>query len=231
MNTFLQADILGTILKGLLIGIIVSAPMGPVGVLCVQRTLNKGRWYGFVTGVGATCSDLIYGSITGLGMSFVMDLITKPSNLLALKISGSVLLLAFGIYCFRSNPSKRLHISGKNKGTLLYNGMTAFWITLLNPLIVFLFMASFAQMAFIVPDQPWLMLVGYLSIASGALLWWFGLTWLLDKIGGAFNVNTVMLINKVIGSCVVVVSIAILLGTVFNFYIFPPEMDPTRINK
>jgi arginine exporter protein ArgO len=73
-------DILDLVLKGLIIGIMASAPMGPVGVLCVQRTLNKGRWYGFVTGIGAAVSDLIYALITGLGMSFVMDLITNPRN-------------------------------------------------------------------------------------------------------------------------------------------------------
>lgn len=73
-------DILDLIFKGILIGIFVSAPMGPVGILCVQRTLNKGRWYGFVTGVGAAISDIIYALITGFGMSFVMDLITNPKT-------------------------------------------------------------------------------------------------------------------------------------------------------
>ena len=75
-----QIDILALILKGVLIGIIASAPMGPVGVLCIQRTLNKGRWYGFVTGIGAAVSDIIYALLSGLGMSFVMDLITNPTN-------------------------------------------------------------------------------------------------------------------------------------------------------
>lgn len=62
-------DILDWIFKGILIGIVASAPMGPVGVLCIQRTLNKGRWYGLVTGIGATISDFIYALITGFGMS------------------------------------------------------------------------------------------------------------------------------------------------------------------
>ena len=63
-------DIVNLIFKGIMIGIIASAPMGPVGVLCVQRTLNKGRWYGFVTGVGAAASDIIYAGITGFGLVF-----------------------------------------------------------------------------------------------------------------------------------------------------------------
>ena len=68
-----QIDILNIMVKGILIGVLASAPMGPVGILCIQRTLNKGRWYGLVTGVGASVSDIIYALITGFGMSFVMD--------------------------------------------------------------------------------------------------------------------------------------------------------------
>ena len=142
-------DILDIIFRGMLIGILVSAPMGPVGILCVQRTLNKGRWYGFVTGIGATVSDLIYALITGLGMSFVMNLVYNSQNRFFLQIAGSIMLLFFGIYSWRSNPVKNIHRSSKTKGTLFHNGLTAFFVTLSNPLIILLFMAVFAQLAFI----------------------------------------------------------------------------------
>ncbi|MGN0070065.1 MAG: LysE family translocator [Prevotella sp.] len=213
-------DILDLVFKGILIGVIASAPMGPVGVLCVQRTLNKGRWYGFVTGVGAMCSDMLYALVTGFGMSFVMDLITEPTNLFILKILGSLLLLLFGIYCYRSDPTKKMHISGVKKGTLLYNGITAFWVTFFNPLIIFLFMAAFAQLSFVIPDHPLEMSIGYLSIAGGALLWWFGLTWTVDRIRGIFDDNGIQMINKIIGSLVVIISIIIMMGTLFNLYNF-----------
>lgn len=214
-------DILDLVFKGILIGVLASAPMGPVGVLCVQRTLNKGRWYGFVTGVGAAVSDIIYAAITGLGMSFVMDLVTNERNKFWLQIAGSLVLLAFGIYCWKINPTKRMHVSGKQKGSLVYNGVTAFWVTFFNPLIIFLFMAVFAQLAFVVPNHPVEMSVGYLSIVAGALLWWFGLTWLIDKIRGKFDTNGIVIINKVIGSVVIIFSVIVLLGTVFNLYHLP----------
>ncbi|PTL34481.1 lysine transporter LysE [Prevotella sp. oral taxon 376] len=213
-----QIDILDLIFKGILIGIIASAPMGPVGVLCIQRTLNKGRWYGFVTGVGATVSDIIYALFTGLGMSFVMNLISDPTNLFWLKIIGSVVLLAFGVYCYRSNPTRKIHASSKNKGTLWHNGITAFLITFSNPLIIFLFIAVFAQLTFVIPHRPIEMTLSYLSIVGGALLWWFGLTWLVDKIRGKFDNNGILIINKVIGCVVILVSLIILVGTVFNLY-------------
>ena len=213
-----QIDILSLMLKGILIGILASAPMGPVGILCIQRTLNKGRWYGFVTGIGASVSDIIYAVITGLGMSFVMEFIEKGHNLFILQISGSVMLPFFGIYCFRSNPTKKMRKSGKSNGTLVHNGVTAFLVTFSNPLIVFLFMGCYAQLAFVVPNHPLEMCVGYASIVIGALVWWFGLTWLIDKIRGNFTTGGIVIINRVIGAAVIIFSILILLGTVFNIY-------------
>lgn len=215
---FLQIDILGIILKGVLIGMIASAPMGPVGVLCIQRTLNKGRWYGFVTGIGAAVSDIVYALFAGLGMSFVMDLITNPTNKFWLQISGSVVLLIFGVFCYRADPTRKIYRSGKQKGTLTHNGVTAFFVTFSNPLIIFLFLGVYAQFAFVIPNHPVEMTLGYISIVLGALLWWFGLTWLVDKIRGKFDNNGIVIINRIIGSMVIIFSLLILVGTVFNLY-------------
>lgn len=216
----IHIDILNFISKGMLIGLIASAPMGPVGVLCVQRTLNKGRWYGFITGIGAALSDMIYAAITGYGMSYVMDVLSNQQTKMYLQIVGSVMLLAFGIYTYKSDPTKKIHRSGNGKGTLFHNGMTAFLVTFSNPLIIFLFVACFAQFAFVMPDHPFEMVVGFMSIVFGALLWWFGLTWLIDKIRGKFDDNGIRLINQVIGSIVVLCSIIMFLGTVTNLYRF-----------
>lgn len=214
-------DIIDLVFKGILIGIIASAPMGPVGILCIQRTLNKGRWYGFVTGIGAAVSDFFYALITGMGMSFVVDMINDSRYQFLLQITGSILLLAFGIYSYRSNPTKNMHISGNQKGTLVHNGVTAFFVTFSNPLIIILFMALFAQFSFVVPNHPLEMCVGFLSIPFGALVWWYGLTWLVDKIRGIFDNNGILLINKIIGSVVILFSVIVLFGTIFNLYKLP----------
>ena len=204
----------------MLIGLIASAPMGPVGVLCVQRTVNKGRWYGFITGIGAVVSDLIYAAITAYGMSYVMDVLNNQQTRMYLQIVGSVLLLVFGLYTYKSDPTKKIHNSGNGRGTLWHNGVTAFLVTFSNPLIIFLFLASYAQFAFVMPNHPFEMVVGFLSIIFGALLWWYGLTWLIDKIRGKFDANGIRLINQVIGSVVVLCSIIMFFGTVTNLYRF-----------
>ena len=194
--------------------------MGPVGVLCVQRTLNKGRWYGFITGIGAAVSDMIYAAITGYGMSYVMDVLSNQQTKMYLQIVGSIMLLLFGLYTYRSDPTKKIHNSGNGKGTLWHNGVTAFLVTFPNPLIIFLFLACYAQFAFVMPNHPFEMFVGFLSIVFGALLWWYGLTWLIDKIRGKFDANGIKIINQFIGSVVVLCSIIMFLGTVTNLYRF-----------
>lgn len=213
-------NILDFIFKGMLIGMIASAPMGPTGVLCVQRTLKKGRGYGFVTGIGAAISDIIYAAITGFGMAFVMDFVNDPQNRYYLQIAGSLMLLGFGWYTYRTDPTKKMHQSSLEKGTLTYNLVTAFFVTLSNPLIIFLFMALYAQFAFVLPDHPFEMLVGFLSIVGGALLWWWGLTWLVDNIRTKFDENGIKIINQIIGVAVIIGSIIMLLGTTTNLLRF-----------
>lgn len=145
MSFPIHIDILELIIKGIIIGIAASAPMGPVGILCVQRTQKKGRWYGFATGVGASISDLIYALISGFGMSFVVNFINNPVYKFYLQLAGGVMLLVFGLISFFSNPLKNAHEGGqKEKGTLIHNGVTAFLITFSNPLIILLFIALFA---------------------------------------------------------------------------------------
>lgn len=81
---------LGLISKGIVIGVLVSAPMGPIGMLCIQRTLNKGRWHGFVTGLGAALSDVIYAALTCLGMGVVVNFV--EANQAPLQLIGSIVL-------------------------------------------------------------------------------------------------------------------------------------------
>ena len=216
----IQIDILNFIFKGMLIGMIASAPMGPVGVLCVQRTLNKGRWFGFVTGVGASLSDIIYAGVAGFGMGYVMDFINNKQNSFYLQIAGSLMLLGFGLYTYRTDPTKNMHNSTGGRGSLVHNCVTAFLVTFSNPLIIFLFLALYAQFAFVLPNHSFEMFVGFLSIVAGALLWWFGLTWLVDKIRGKFDDNGIRLINQVIGAVVMICSVLILFGTLTNLYRF-----------
>ena len=217
---FQNIGFLNMIIKGMIIGVVVSAPMGPVGILCVQRTLNKDRWCGFVTGLGAALSDIIYALMTGFGMSFIMDTIESPTVAFWIKVVGSVLLFLFGLFTFKSNPIERVKPVSHNKGTLFHNFISGFLVTISNPLIIFLFIAMYGQMTFILPDSPLLQIIGYLFVIVGAVGWWFLLTWLIDKVRNKFNVRGIWLINRIIGSVVMLVSVLILLHTVRDYFKF-----------
>lgn len=213
------AEYIGTFqlfLKGLLVGIVASAPMGPVGVLCIQRTLQKGRSYGIVTGAGAALSDIIYALMTGLGMSFVMEFVTNERNLFVMKLVGSIMLFVFGIYMFRTDPRKCLRPVSKSKGSLLHNFVTSFLVTLSNPLIIFLFIALFNMFTFVIPGNWFGQCVGYVSIVGGAMLWWLGLTYVITRMKRNFGVRGIQRLNRTIGTIVLVASVLYAVMTLFH---------------
>lgn len=208
-------NVIDLIMKGGIIGIVASAPMGPVGILTVQRTLNKGRWYGFATGLGAAVSDVIYAILTGLGMSVVLDFIERPTTMLYLKMAGGIMLFFFGLYTYKSKPAKMHQPSGR-KGTLAHNAITGFLITLSNPLIMLLFLALFARFDFVIPDHLWEQTVGYVAIFAGALLWWMCLSSALVKVGAKVQMETMGMLNRLLGALVMAVSVVGLVLTLLE---------------
>ena len=205
-----QISILEIVVKGMIIGIVASAPMGPVGVLCIQRTLNKGRAYGFVTGTGAALSDILYALLTGYGLSFIYDIISNQTTLFWLQIVGASIMFIFGLHTFRTNPMKNTRNVSRNKSSLLQNGVTGFFITLSNPTIILLFLGLFTPLNFMLPEQPFFMqCIGYLSIFGGAMLWWFFITYVVSKLRVRFDVRGIRVINRIIG-------VAVMLGALIG---------------
>ncbi|MDR1562103.1 MAG: LysE family translocator [Dysgonamonadaceae bacterium] len=194
------------ITSGILIGVIVSAPMGPVGLFCVQRSLNKGQWHGFFSGVGAVMSDLFYAGITALGMGFVIDYVEDHE--ITLLMVGSILMLCFGVYIFRSNPVKNRK-KPKETGNSFYTDIiSSFFITLANPLIIFVYIILFARYNFIRPNEKWFsIMLGLASIAVGALLWWFVITFIAGKFRRFFNARGIWIMNMAVGSVIIALSL------------------------
>lgn len=198
--------IIYTLWRGLAIGIIISAPMGPVGILCVQRTLDKGRKTGLYTGVGAALSDLLYCLLTGFGLSFIEEFLERNSNVI--QIIGSVVLIGFGIYLFRSNPSRKLKKRSDQKIPAGKNILNGFLFTISNPLIIFLIIGLFARFNFLAMEIKWYQyVIGYISIIAGAMLWWYIVTYFVDKVRAHFNLRSMWLINKIIGGIIMIFAI------------------------
>lgn len=192
--------------RGIAIGVLISAPMGPVGILCIQRTLEKGRKAGFYTGIGAALSDLFYCLLTAFGLSFIEDFIERNQDVI--QLFGSVVLIAFSIYLFRKSPSSSLRRpvpQGVSPGKNILGG---FLFTFSNPLILFLTIGLFARFNFLMPEMHFLhYLIGFIFLMGGALGWWYGVTFVIDKIRKRFSYRTMKKIN--IGIGVVILAFAI----------------------
>lgn len=113
------------ITDGILIGISASVPLGPIGVLCIQRTLNKGRWSGFISGLGAAFSDTIYAIIAGFSLSFIVSFIEE--QILWIQIIGAIILIALGLKIFYTNPAIQLRKQRKRNTNLLQDFVSTFY--------------------------------------------------------------------------------------------------------
>lgn len=124
------------------------------------------------------------------------------------------MLMVFGIYTFKSNPMKSLRPSSGKKGTYAHNLITAFMLTLSNPLIIFLFLGLYARFGFLSREETiFEHVAGYFAIAIGALLWWFTLTYFVNKVRTHFDVRGIWVINRIIGTTVIIISIIALILT------------------
>lgn len=192
--------------RGFAIGIIISAPMGPVGILCLQRTLEKGRATGFFTGVGASISDLFYCLLTGFGLSFIEDFL--KANQSVIQVFGSVVLILFGIYLFRSHPARKLKKPDIDKSARGKNVLGGFLFTISNPLIIFLIIGLFARFDFFLPEISFgLYVIGYVFIILGALFWWWLVTFFVDKVRAHFNLRSMWLVNKITGAIIMIFAV------------------------
>ena len=180
--------------------------MGPIGILCIQRTLNNGRHSGFFTGVGAAASDLFYCLLVGLGISFVTDFIADHVNIL--QIVGSIILIVYAVYMIIHNPVSQITENLDQREDYWRDTVTGFLFTLSNPLIMFLIIPLFARFNFPLPEYRWYhIILGYASIVLGALLWWAVITFFVNKVRTHFNIRSMWLINRIIGSIILILSI------------------------
>ena len=200
------------VLTGILIGALISAPMGPIGMLVIQRTLNKGRAAAFFTGIGASLSDFLYCLLAGLGMSFVTDFIESNQNVL--QVIGSLVLLIFGFYLFRNNPSRNLTAPAEPANTYWKDFATGVLFTFSNPLILFFIIGLFARFSFLDTTYRFYhYIVGYLCIIAGAIGWWFLVTFFVNKVRAHFNLRSLWLVNRIIAVILLIMAtLGIILG-------------------
>lgn len=194
---------LSFILSAIVIGLLASIPLGPIGVLCIQRTLNKGRLSGFISGLGAAMSDTIYAIIAGFSLSFIIGFI--ETQILWIQIIGAIILIGMGLRIFYTNPAVQLRKQKKRNRSLAQDFFSTFLLTISNPLAVFLLMALFTAFRVVQADHNGVeQVVLIVGIFAGASLWWFTLSGLVNLFRSKINLRRLFWINKIAGSSIVV---------------------------
>ena len=193
-------NMLETIAKGFIIGLLVSSPMGPINMLTIQRTLNRGRWHGFVSGLGAMLSDISYALLTLLGMSFVTGFMDKYEPWL--QPFAGVILILFGLTVFRSNPLNEWKPDEVPKETHYFRDyLTSFLLTLSNAAIILVFVGLYTRFSFNpIAEGTSFLFAGVAAFIVAAFSWWFFLTLFVSRLRRHFNRNGLALLNRTVGS-------------------------------
>ena len=199
------------IIKGFLAGLMVSVPMGPIGVLCIQRTINKGRNSGMVSGLGATMADTLFAVIAGLGITFIIRFIEEQQ--LYLQLAGGAVVLLLGVYLIYSNPIAQVRAARRGKTRLRRDFISVFFLTLTNPLTVFFFIAFFAGIN-LTGGSLEVFHIGevVLGVLLGSATWWFSLTGTVNLFRHRFRLRNIWWMNKVTGVVLVVLGAAVIVG-------------------
>lgn len=170
-------------LRAFIIGISIAAPVGPIGVLCIRRSLTNGRLAGFVSGMGAASADMVYGALAAFGLTAVTGLLVD--NAFWLKIAGGLFMLYLGIKTFRERPSeKAAKVETDGLGGMY---LSTFLLTIANPMTILSFAAIFAgTMLAQNIGSPSVMVAG---VFAGSATWWLTLSFtvgiLRDRLASA----------------------------------------------
>ncbi|WP_299576459.1 LysE family translocator [uncultured Sunxiuqinia sp.] len=185
-------------LTGLFIGVAVSIPLGPIGVLIIQRTVNKDRTAGFLSGMGAATSDAIYAIVAGFSLTWLIDFIRQYQ--LTFQTLGALIIFLLGVHIFLKNPVKDIRRLRRKGSSYLQDYVSTFLITFPNPLVIFVFLAVFASSGIVLNiDRPYQSFFIVFGVFSGACLWWLFLTGLVSLFKHRFNLRLLWWFNKIAG--------------------------------
>ena len=209
-------ELLFTFAKGLLIGILVSAPMGPTGLLCLRETTRGSRRDGMLVGLGATLSDLVYGLIAYWGVGIVLNLLDQYNS--SLRLGGSIFILGFCIILLTRHvetseeetptPPHRLKSAYSVKKV-----SGAFALTLSNPFIILLFLPLYARLEFVRAVK--LQFIA-LFVAIGCLLWWVVLTYIVKKLSARFGTKSLEWINRIVAIVLIAIALVGIYSSIFE---------------
>lgn len=164
------------LIKGIIIGFSIAAPVGPIGLLCIQRTLNSGKLSGFISGVGAATTDAIYGIMAAFSITLISGFLLNQQDWL--KLFGGLFLAYLGINIFISRNKEKNDIEEiKKKNSLFKDYFSTFLLTITNPMTILSFLAVFASLNVITSGHKNISALFLVTgVFIGSMLWWLVLS-------------------------------------------------------
>jgi threonine/homoserine/homoserine lactone efflux protein len=201
-------------LKGIAVGLVIAVPVGPVGVLCIRRTIFEGRLFGFLSGLGAATADTIFGIIAGFGLTVVSDLLLGYQEWM--RAAGGLFLVYIGISALRKRVVRpeKLDTSAEN---LLSAYLSTFVLTITNPLTILAFLGIFAGVGFTGEEATLgraAMLVA--GVLVGSLIWWIGICLGAGLFRNSFGDRRLVWLNRISGGILTLSGIGLLCSLLYD---------------
>lgn len=197
---------LSLFIRAFIIGISIAAPVGPIGVLCIRRTLANGKLAGFLSGMGAASADMVYGAIAAFGISAITTALID--NAFWLRLFGGGFLLYLGVKTFLEKPTEQA--AQAKQGGLLNMYLSTFLLTITNPMTIISFAAIFAST--MIGQEVGSPLVMVAGVFAGSAAWWMTLSLGVGMFRERLTPAHMAWINRVSGIIIIAFGIYALLG-------------------
>jgi threonine/homoserine/homoserine lactone efflux protein len=201
------------LLKGIIMGFSIAAPVGPIGVLCIRRTIANGRLSGFVSGLGAATADGLYGCVAAFGLTFISGFLV--SQQFWLRIVGGLFLLYLGVRVLLSHPAEK-PADLKTNPSVIGDYLSTFFLTITNPMTILSFAAVFAGLGLSSNGSDYstaLQLVSGVVIGSAA--WWLSLSGIVGFFRQRFNLRAMLWVNRISGAIIIAFGLWAVVGLLF----------------
>lgn len=204
------------IVKGFAIGICASAPVGPIAILVIQKSLSKGHKDGFITGLGACVVDTVFSIVAIFALAAAERLINEHRELILL--AGGIVVTILGWSMSTSDPFRKLKArESKRTSVSVTDFLQAVAMGLSNPGAIFVIFALFAFFGIGPLDSSdWRVAPIILSVSLGSAFYWFIVTWLLSHFRKRFRLRTILWINRITGAIIIIIGLVLLGEGIFR---------------
>ncbi|AND84962.1 LysE family transporter [Clostridium tyrobutyricum] len=202
--------------RGILIGLIVGMPIGPIGAICLKNTITFGRKYGLICGFGSAFADSIYAFLVSFGLMIITKFIFLYQSYF--HIIGGIILICFGIYISLKANSNVKNESISNSNSLFKGFISTFLLALSNPATIFSFIAIFTALHLVnISADINSKIILIIGVFIGSMLWWFILIFTTFKFNNKLNVKSTSIVDNILSFIVILSGIIIFLGA-FKFF-------------